>query len=69
MRACRNKHLTNRQARHLTFYGVNQNEDGTFTWKFDNYVRVWLPYDMPQADIESIWQNISSPSLMVGKES
>ncbi len=65
-----NKHLTNEQARHLTLHGVNQNEDGTFTWKFDNYVRVWLPYDMPQTDIESVWQNISSPSLMVyGKES
>ncbi|MGE0765387.1 MAG: alpha/beta fold hydrolase [Hyphomicrobiaceae bacterium] len=65
-----NKHLSAEQARHLTVHGVVQNEDGTYTWKFDNYVRVFLPYDMPQPDIEAVWQNISSPSLMVyGKES
>ncbi len=65
-----NKHLSAEQARHLTQHGVIQNEDGTFTWKFDNFVRVWLPYDMPQADIEALWRNIKSPSLMVyGRES
>ena len=41
-----NKHLTPEQARHLTQHGVNQNEDGTYSWKFDNYVRSWPPYDM-----------------------
>ena len=35
-----NKHLSAEQARHLTVQGVNQNEDGTYSWKFDNYVRV-----------------------------
>jgi pimeloyl-ACP methyl ester carboxylesterase len=65
-----NKHLSQEQARHLTVHGVVQNEDGTYTWKFDNYFRVFLPYDMPQPDIEALWHNIASPSLMVyGKES
>ena len=65
-----NKHLSAEQARHLTLQGVNQNEDGTYTWKFDNFVRVWLPYDMPQTDIEAIWRNIQCPSLLVyGRES
>ena len=65
-----NKHLSAEQARHLTEHGVAQNEDGTFTWKFDNFVRVWLPYDMPQSDIEALWQAITCPSLLVyGKES
>ena len=41
-----NPHLTAEQARHLTVHGVNQNEDGTYSWKFDNYVRAWPPYDM-----------------------
>ena len=41
-----NKHLSPEQARHLTLHGVNQNEDGTYSWKFDNYVRSWPPYDM-----------------------
>jgi len=60
-----NKHLSTEQARHLTEHGVIQNEDGTFSWKFDNFVRVWLPYDMPQADIESLWRNIACPTLLV----
>ena len=34
-----NPHLSPEQARHLTQHGVNQNEDGTYSWKFDNYVR------------------------------
>ena len=41
-----NPHLSAEQARHLTVHGVNQNEDGTYSWKFDNYVRAWFPYDM-----------------------
>jgi pimeloyl-ACP methyl ester carboxylesterase len=36
-----NPHLSEEQARHLTQHGVNQNEDGTYSWKFDQYVRLW----------------------------
>ena len=48
-----NKHLTPEQARHLTVHGVNQNEDGTYSWKFDNYVRACSPYDMTIAKSRS----------------
>lgn len=65
-----NKHLTPEQARHLTHHGVNQNEDGTYSWKFDNYVRVWPPYDMTVEDVERLWSRIACPTLLVyGKES
>lgn len=65
-----NKHLSPEQARHLTQHGVNQNEDGTYSWKFDNYVRAWPPYDMTPADIELLWSRITCPTLLVhGKES
>lgn len=65
-----NPHLSPEQARHLTRYGVIQNEDGSYSWKFDNYVRAWPPYDMPQADIERLWNRISCPTLLVyGKQS
>ncbi|MBV8525353.1 MAG: alpha/beta hydrolase [Acetobacteraceae bacterium] len=65
-----NKHLSPAQARHLTRHGVNQNEDGTYSWKFDNYVRVRPPYDIPQADIAALWSNITCPVMLVyGKES
>jgi pimeloyl-ACP methyl ester carboxylesterase len=65
-----NKHLSPEQARHLTQHGVNQNEDGTFSWKFDNYVRVWPPYDMQVEEIQQLWSRITCPTLLVyGKES
>lgn len=65
-----NKHLSPAQARHLTQHGVNQNEDGSYSWKFDNYVRSWPPYDMTQAQIEQLWSAITCPTLLIyGKES
>ena len=65
-----NAHLSAEQARHLTQHGVNQNEDGTYSWKFDNYVRVFQPVDIPTADLEALWSRITCPTLLVyGKES
>jgi pimeloyl-ACP methyl ester carboxylesterase len=65
-----NKHLSPDQARHLTQHGVNQNEDGTYSWKFDNYVRAWTPYDMTNEEVERLWSRIACPTLLVyGKES
>ncbi|HWB45985.1 MAG TPA: alpha/beta hydrolase [Hyphomicrobiaceae bacterium] len=65
-----NKHLSPAQALYLTQHGVNQNEDGTYSWKFDNYVRSFPPYDMPIEDVEGLWRRINCPTLLVyGKES
>jgi len=65
-----NRHLSPEQALHLTQHGVNQNEDGTYSWKFDNYVRSERPYGMTQAETEQLWARIACPALLVyGKES
>jgi pimeloyl-ACP methyl ester carboxylesterase len=65
-----NPHLTADQARHLTEHGVNQNEDGTYSWKFDNYVRAFPPYDMAGRDVKQLWGRITCPTLLLyGKES
>ena len=65
-----NPHLSAEQARHLTVHGANQNEDGTYSWKFDNYVRAWPPYDMSGRDIRLLWSRIDCPTLLLyGKES
>ncbi len=65
-----NPHLSAEQARHLTVHGANQNEDGTYSWKFDNYVRAWPPYDMSSRDIQVLWGRIACPTLLLyGKES
>jgi pimeloyl-ACP methyl ester carboxylesterase len=65
-----NRHLSAEQALHLTQHGVNQNEDGTYSWKFDHYVRLWPPYDMTRNAIADLWASITCPTLLVwGKES
>ena len=65
-----NQHLSPEQARHLTIHGINQNEDATFSWKFDNYMRSWPPYDMQRDHIQDLWKRISCPTVLVtGTES
>jgi pimeloyl-ACP methyl ester carboxylesterase len=65
-----NAHLTPEQARYLTVHGVSQNEDGTYSWKFDNYVRGFPPVDLTVDEQHSLWSRIACPTLLVyGKES
>ena len=65
-----NRHLTPEQARYLTVHGAMQNEDGTWSWKFDNYVRAFSPVDFTPEDLQEIWGAISCPILFVnGAES
>jgi len=65
-----NKHLTPEQARYLTVHGAAQNEDGSYSWKFDNYCRSNSPTDLSERDIQALWANIACPVLFVnGKES
>ena len=60
-----NPRLSAAQARHLTVHGINQNEDGTFSWKFDNYVRAWAPYGFSAEETAAIWSEIDCPTLLV----
>jgi pimeloyl-ACP methyl ester carboxylesterase len=65
-----NKHLSPAQANHLTRYGINQNEDGTYSWKFDPYLYVFPPVDATVEDVERLWANIACPTLLIyGKQS
>jgi len=38
-----NPFLNEEQAHNLTVHGVMRNEDGTYSWKFDNYLRIFFP--------------------------
>jgi pimeloyl-ACP methyl ester carboxylesterase len=65
-----NGHLSPEQAGHLTRHGVNQNEDGTYSWKFDPYLHVFPPVDVPTEEVERLWANVACPTLLVyGKQS
>lgn len=65
-----NPHLSPAQARHLTVHGMNQNEDGTYSWKFDNYVRASSPYQFNVEEAQALWRRIHCPTLLIrGSES
>jgi pimeloyl-ACP methyl ester carboxylesterase len=65
-----NPRLTPAQARHLTIHGSYRDEDGTYLWKFDNYVRASSPYLFNMVDAFDIWTQITCPVLLLrGTES
>jgi pimeloyl-ACP methyl ester carboxylesterase len=65
-----NPHLSPERARHLTVHGVSQNEDGTYSWKFDNYVRAFSPAGFDEKVTAELWSRITCPTLLIrGTES
>ena len=65
-----NPHLNPDQARHLTVHGVNQNENGSFSWKYDNYIYAFPSMGMSAEEQEFMHARISCPALLVyGAES
>jgi pimeloyl-ACP methyl ester carboxylesterase len=65
-----NPHLSKEMARHLTIHGSRENDDGTYTWKFDNFVRIHSPYEFNLEDARDIWNQIRCPILLIrGTES
>jgi pimeloyl-ACP methyl ester carboxylesterase len=66
-----NKYLNAEQAKHLTIHGAIQNEDGTWSWKFDNAVRMGGgPAGLPSEEQREIWSKIDAPVLLIrGSES
>lgn len=60
-----NPHLRPDQARHLTVHGINQNEDGTFSWKFDNYFRTLARFGIDMAETRALWSRIACPALLI----
>ncbi len=60
-----NPHLSVELARHLTIYGMRRNENGTFSWKYDNYTRATSPYLFNLKDAMEIWSRIRCPVLLI----
>tara|TARA_E500000178_G_scaffold333058_1_gene367554 strand:+ start:3071 stop:3859 length:789 start_codon:yes stop_codon:yes gene_type:complete len=60
-----NPHLSQAQAFHLTVHGSNQNEDGTYSWKFDNYVRSFPPSGIAFEETAKLYGRITSPTLLI----
>lgn len=60
-----NPHLSRERAFHLTRHGMNQNEDGTWSWKFDNYVRAFPPERWDAEETAELWRRITCPVMLV----
>ncbi len=60
-----NTYLSAEQARYLTIRGIARNEDGTWSWKFDNYVHSYLPWDISEVELEYLWYRITCPVLLL----
>jgi pimeloyl-ACP methyl ester carboxylesterase len=63
-----NSFLSPEQAHHLTVHGVARNEDGTFSWKFDNYVRLFYPQRFDMDEMRAMWGRVTCPTLLVRGE-
>ncbi|MEZ5559500.1 MAG: alpha/beta hydrolase [Pseudomonadales bacterium] len=60
-----NGHLNAEQVAHLTVHGSNRNEDGTYSWKYDNYTHAWPAFRIPEQETIELWQRISAPVLLI----
>jgi len=60
-----NPQLSDEQALHLTVHGSNQNEDGTYSWKYDNYTFNFTPGSIGRDDIIALWRQIRCPTLVM----
>lgn len=64
-----NLHLTQEQARHLTEHAARKNEDGTYSWKFDSYIRSMDDSpELTEAEVIEIRSQISCPILLLQGE-
>jgi len=65
-----NSFLSDSQAHHLTEHGVARNEDGTYSWKFDDYSRGPKLFRVDDEELTEILGHVECPVLLIrGTES
>lgn len=68
--AARNARLTREQALHLATHALKRDADGSYSWKFDPYLRARAPYRLSLEDNIALWSRIACPTLLAaGSES
>ncbi len=60
-----NPRLSPEQAHHLAAHGAVRNEDGAYTWKFDNYARLSQPHGLTRDEMHEIWSQNTAPTLLL----
>lgn len=65
-----NAFLSEELALHLTEHGVARNEDGSYSWKFDDYARGPKLFRLTDAEIQELVSRVECPTLLIrGTES
>lgn len=59
-----NRHLSEDQAYHLTVHGSRRNEDGSYSWKYDYYMRSQIPLLESEEQMIEMWSAITCPMLL-----
>jgi len=60
-----NPQLSETQALHLTVHGSNRNEDGTYSWKYDNYTHNFSSSGVSSEEMIELWRKIAAPTLII----
>ena len=60
-----NSFLSEEQARHLTIHGTHRNEDGSYSWKFDNYLHLPWAHDTAPEQVAELWRRVTCPTLLM----
>ena len=59
-----NPRLSPDQARELTVHGVTEHANGSYSWKYDEHVRLDPPPDLSAAQQQELWGRISCPTML-----
>ena len=62
-----NPTLSKDVAWHLTKHGIRENQDGSYSWKYDYYTRS-PDFSLKHEDTIEIWKQISCPVLVVNAD-
>jgi pimeloyl-ACP methyl ester carboxylesterase len=60
-----NPQLARDQAMHLTAQGANQNEDGSYSWKYDKYTYNFTVFGYNSEEMIELWRHIACPVLII----
>jgi pimeloyl-ACP methyl ester carboxylesterase len=65
-----NKRLSPELALHLATHGVRRNDNGSYSWKYDEYQGARAPYRLSVDDYAALFARIACPTLLLhGNES
>lgn len=59
-----NADLSDEQVTHLATHAVRRNEDGSFSWKYDPYVRNQTPFITTDEETLELWARITCPVFL-----